>query len=383
MTIRVSIQQPALPAYRVPVFRELAAREGLAVTLHYAQQPDLANAEPDGFDARTIRQRVLHIGRQSFILIPVLWSLSGPSQADVLLAGWNTRSILLLPALLRARRRGVGTVVWGHGFSKAEGTGRRGLRDRVARHADAVVFYNHAAAAAFRERNPDHEGVFVAPNSLDQTEIQRVRDDWLGRPDELAAFRAEHRLGVSPADDPVALFVSRLHKENRADLLLRAAAQIEGLTVVIIGTGPDRPRLESLASELGIAERVRFPGAIYGEDAIAPWFLSSSVFVYPVNIGLSAMHALGYGLPVVTSDHIAGHNPEIEAVEHGVNGLLYADGSVDAMAGAIRSITGDDAERTAMSVAARRTVLERFNVPKMVDGLEAAIRHAAGRAGRR
>lgn len=106
------------------------------------------------------------------------------------------------------------------------------------------------------------------------------------------------------------------------------------------------------------------------------------MFVYPVNIGLSAMHALGYGLPVVTSDNIVGHNPEIEAVEHGVNSVLYADGDVDAMADAIREVAADEAKRSAMSEAARRTVLERFNIPKMVDGMEAAIRHAADRAGK-
>ena len=374
--IRVAIQQPALPAYRVPVFRELAAREGLATTFYYAEQPDLANAEPVGLNVRPIRQRTLRVGRQSAIFVPALWSLARPTVNDVLVASWNPRSILLSPALIRARRNGVGTVLWGHGFSKSEGSGRRGLRDRLARLADAVVFYNNPAAEAFRERNPSHGGVFVAPNSLDQTAIQQAREDWLGRPDDLAAFRAEHGLDGKP----VALFVSRLLEENRADLLLHAAAKTEGLVVAIIGKGPDRDRLEKIAADLGITPRVRFPGAIYGEGRIAPWFLSSSVFVYPVNIGLSAMHALGYGLPVVTSDNIAGHNPEIEAIEPGVNSLLYTDGDTDAMADAINEIIHSEAIRRAMSESARRTVLEKFNVPKMVDGLEAAIRHAAKRS---
>ncbi len=376
MTIRVAIQQPALPAYRVPVFRELSAREGIEPTLYYAEQPNLANAEPKGFNARRIRQRTVRVGGQSAILVPALWSLAGGETADVLVASWNSRSLLLMPALRRARRRGVGTVVWGHGFSKSEGTGRRGLRDRIAAAADAVLFYNHAAAAAFRERHPGHRGVFVAINSLDQTAIQTAREDWLSRPADLAAFRAEHGLDCGP----VALFVSRLLEENRVDLLLHAAAKIDGLTVAVVGKGPDRERLEGIARDLGIADRVRFAGAIYGEGKIAPWFLSSSVFVYPVNIGLSVMHAMGYGLPVVTSDNIAGHNPEIEAVEPGVNGLLYADGEIDSMADAIRSITDDDARRAEMADAARRTVLERFTVPKMVDGMVGAIRFAADRS---
>lgn len=376
MPIRVSIVQPALPAYRGAVFRELASRDGLLTTLHYAEQPNLANASPEGFDAVPIRQRTVRVGRQSVILVPSLLRLAKPAHSDVLVAPWNTRSVLLGPALSRARKRGVGTVVWGHGFSKRESAKRLAFRDSVATKADAAVFYNNAAAEAFRQRNPDYlargGGVFVAINSLDQTEIQRARTDWLGRETELAAFKSKHGLDAGP----VAIFVSRLLEENRVEMLLEATEKIDGLTAVVIGKGPDKARLESIADRLGISRRVRFPGAIYGEDAIAPWYLSSQVFVYPVNIGLSAMHALGYGVPIVTSDNIAGHNPEIEAVEDGVNAILYKDGDVSAMAEAIRALTGNPDKQLTFSEAARRTVTERFNVPKMVDGLEAAIRHA-------
>lgn len=385
MSIRVSLVQPALPAYRAAVFRELASRPGLGVTLRYATQPGLSNVEPDGFDAAPIAQRTVRVGRQSLILVPGLLPLASRARSDVLVAPWNTRSVLLGPALSLARRNGVGTVVWGHGFSKRESPRRLAMRDRLGLKADAVVFYNHAAADAFRARHPDLAergvGVFVAINSLDQSAIQAARADWLGRPADLAAFRVAN--GLPPEHDcesrPVAIFVSRLLEENRVDLLLEAAARVEGLTTVVIGKGPDRPRLESIAARLGIADRVQFPGAIYGEDAIAPWFLSAHVFVYPVNIGLSAMHALGYGVPIITSDDIASHNPEIEAVEDGVNAMLYKGGDVDAMADAIRALTGDRARQRAFGEAARATVMERFNVPTMVDGLEAAIRHAGAR----
>ena len=382
--IRVTLVQPALPAYRVPVFRELASREGVDLTVRYAAQPNLSNAEPDGFRAEPIAQRTLRVGRQSLIVVPELLRLAASRRCDVLLAPWNTRSVLLGPTLGRARRRGVGTVVWGHGFSKRESPKRLAMRDRAGCRADAVVFYNHAAADAFRARNAGYlergGGVFVAINSLDQTAIQAARADWLARPDDLAAFRASHALPDRSAGGSVAVFVSRLLEENRVDLLLEATARIPGLTTVVIGNGPDQARLESIADRLGITDRVRFPGAVYGEDRVAPWYLSSDVFVYPVNIGLSAMHALGYGVPIVTSDNIAGHNPEIEAVEHGSNALLYQDGDVDAMADAIRALTEDRETQRAFGAAARQTVLDRFNVPVMVDGLEAAIRHAHAHA---
>jgi len=376
VTIRASIVQPAMPAYRIPVFRTLAARDGIDLQLHYASQKHLGNAEAEGYKSTQIRARTLRIKGQSIVFVPTVWQLATRKNCDVLAMPWNTRWVLNSPALARARRRGVGTVVWGHGFSKRESPKRLALRDAVANKADSVVFYNNTAADAFRARNPGHAGVFVAINSLDQTEIQRARTDWLSRQSDLKAFKAEHGLDAGP----VAIFVSRLLEENRAEMLLEATSMIENLTAVIIGKGPDADRLKSITTKLGIEDRVRFPGAIYGEDSIAPWYVSSHVFVYPVNIGLSAMHALGYGVPIVTSDNIAGHNPEIEAVEDGSNAVLYKDGDIESMANAIRSLTGDTEKQRAYSEAARQTVVERFNVPKMVDGLEAAVRHAHERA---
>ena len=229
--------------------------DGIDLTLRYATQPDLANAAPVGFRAEPIRQTTLRIAGQSIIVVPELLSLADPRRCDVLLAPWNTRSLLLRPTLARARKRGVGTVVWGHGYSKQESPKRLAMRDAIACKADAVVFYNHGGADAFRARQPasldEGGGVFVAINSLDQTEIQRARDDWLGRPDDLAAFRAEQGLA---ADRPVAVFVSRLLAQNRAELLIEATAKLNErgvpLTTVIIGKGPHAESLERTVRQL-------------------------------------------------------------------------------------------------------------------------------------
>jgi glycosyltransferase involved in cell wall biosynthesis len=56
---------------------------------------------------------------------------------------------------------------------------------------------------------------------------------------------------------------------------------------------------------------------------LAPWFLSSSFFVYPTAIGLSLMHAYGYGLPVITHDNIHAHGPEFSVFENHKTGILY------------------------------------------------------------
>ena len=63
---------------------------------------------------------------------------------------------------------------------------------------------------------------------------------------------------------------------------------------------PELPALQSIAEELDVEQYVRWLGSIYDEAQLAPWFLTADAFVYPGAIGLSVLHAMGYGLPVVT-----------------------------------------------------------------------------------
>ena len=378
-TIRVAIQQPTLAKYRVPQYRELARRAGLEVEVLYGNRGDVPNADPEGFRATPVDFRKWHVGRH-----PVYWHAAQleavrPERADVAILSWDIHYASLPPALLRARKVGTPTVLWGHGYSKREGALKRRLRNRLGHLATALMVYNEAAAERLRGEGFDAERVFVALNSLDQAPMREQRRLWAERPDRLEAFRRENAL----TSGPVLLYVSRLEPRNRLDLLLEATARLRtsfpDLRLVIIGGGDDRRRLEGIAERLGIAPHVRFLGAVYDEDKLAPWFLSADLFVYPANIGLSLLHAFGYALPVVTSDDVEAQNPEIEALEHGVNGLFYAAGSVEDLTKTLARALGDREALHRMSAAAEATVRNRFNVETMADGMEAAIRYAAAR----
>ena len=382
-TIRVIIAQPALPKYRIPVFRELASRSGIELTVTYGSDKHLENTEAEGFTATPVRQRMIGRGRLHFFWDGSAIRNADPRRADVLVLGWNTRSLSLPIAAKKARKGGLGVVLWGHGFSKSEAGWRRRLRDKVGVLADSVMFYNRAAAARFGEVSGRNDDVFVALNTLDMRPIREAAAWWRERPGELEVFKAEH--GIK---GPMVLFVSRLLEDNKIDMLFEAAAGLGGelpdLKVAVVGGGPDRERLERRAQELGVAERVLMPGPVYEERELAAWFLASSVFCYPVNIGLSILHAMAYALPVVTSDDIPSHNPEIEALKDGENGLLYADGSVDDMAAKLKAVIADAELRARLGRDAERTALEEFTLERMVDGMESAIRLAWEKArGRR
>ena len=374
--LRLIVQQVALPKYRIPVFRELASRPGIDLAVVYAPNSRHVNAEPDGFEAIPREVRWLPGG---FMWHDAQLEICDPARADVVSLSWNSRFLSLGPALRRARRAGIGSVVWGHGFSKKQGALRGAMRRRLAGRADAAQFYTPGAAEAFVAEGFPRERTFVALNAIDQSPVRAARAALDADPARLGAFR--ERLGL--AGGPVLLFVSRLEPLNRLDLLLEAAARLRddhpGLRVLVVGDGADRARLEEITDRLALRDAVHFAGAVYGEDELAPYFASATAYVYPAHIGLSLLHAFGYALPVITDDGPM-HGPEIEALTDGENGLVYREGDLDGLVGKIRALLDDPGLRDRLGAGAERTVTERYSIATMVDGMVAAARFAAGRA---
>ena len=371
--IRVVLQQPALPKYRLPVFRALAERPDIDLHVVYGEVPGLANVAPDGFRGTFIPQKYLKVGSREAIFHSPQIHYASRKRADVLILTWNLHYVTLVPALTRAMVAGVRTILWGHGYSRDEAASRSFLRTSVGKMADALLFYGDRTANAFADAGWSRERLFVARNSLDQSAIAAARESWLSRPDDLAAFRRAQALGPGPT----LLFVSRLLPENRVDLLLAAQAKLVGkyptLSAVLIGDG-DTDSLRAQAASLGTESRVHFLGPIYDEHAIAPHFLTADAFVYPAKLGLSILHSFAYGLPLITSADPSAQMPERDALREGVNGLTYRDGDADDLARAIDEMLADPARRQRMADAALATSRDDYSVARMVDGFEAAIR---------
>lgn len=397
--IRVAFQQPSLAAYRVPFFRELANRSGIELTLRYGDRSGLTNVAADGFHAEAVPMTRKKIGA-----LPIYWhsaqtSVVSPEVADVAVLVWNPQYLSLLPALRLARKAGVATLLWGHGYSKREANWRRRLRYGVAGWADGVVFYDRTTADRAVERGwIPADKAFVAPNAIDgepiDAAVAEVTEGGLGH--DPVTFRRSDRVIRSLADfrrrneiDPerTLLFVSRLHADNRLDWAVRSLAELppglKDVALIIVGRGNDETvRLRRLADVSGVADRVKFLGPIYAESELARWFLSCRAFVYPSNIGLSLFHAMHYGVPAVTAAVPDVQNPEFFALDPGRNGVTF-DAPLDDPGGAVavanltaaltRLFTDDDYHRR-VAAGARRHVRDRQSLSAMVDGFERAIR---------
>jgi len=170
---------------------------------------------------------------------------------------------------------------------------------------------------------------------------------------------------------PVVGCIGRLDREKAHDTLLRALPQLEA-SVVLVGDGPERERLERLAEELGIVERVRFKG---WSDDPRRLLSSFSVFCLPSRPGtesfpLTVLEAMLAGLPVVAT----AVGSVAEAVLDGETGLLVPPDDPAALAAALRRLLAHRELAAAMGRRGQEVARERFTVDRMVDGYEQLYR---------
>src|SRR5439155_6672500 len=125
--------------------------------------------------------------------------------------------------------------------------------------------------------------------------------------------------------------------------------------------------LEARARQLGIGEHVRWLGSVFDEPELAPWFLSSRLLVHPSGIGLTLLHAFGYGLPVVTQDDASAQMPEFDAFVPGETGILYRSGNISDLVDAVCRCLSDDAARRRMARRAQQIARERYNIDQMTE----------------
>jgi glycosyltransferase involved in cell wall biosynthesis len=168
---------------------------------------------------------------------------------------------------------------------------------------------------------------------------------------------------------PLALALGRLHPNKGFDLLLEALAATRDITLWIAGDGPLRPRLERLATRLGINGRVCFLG--WRED-VPRLLATADLLVCPSlhePLGNVVIEAWSAGLPVVAT---ASDGPAA-LIRDGENGILVPlpgsrGGGPQALADAIERVCADPALRARLGEAGRRAYQAEFTEPIVVAG---------------
>lgn len=274
-----------------------------------------------------------------------------------------------------AERLGVPLVTTFHGFDATLSTAGFFaspawawyplLRRRLARRGDLFL----GASAFIRER-------LLAQGFP----AERTRVHYIGVDSGAISPRAVEE------EEPVILHVARLVEVKGTEFLIRGFAMI-ALThprarLVIIGDGPLRGRLERLARECGIAERVVFLGAL-PHAGVLGWMRRAALLALPSvrtgsgrveGLGMVVLEAAATGVPAIGSD-LGGIR---ETIVDGETGFLVPEREPAALAARMGELLADVGLRHRMGVAARRRVEREFDIVRQTVSLEALYDEVRG-----
>jgi glycosyltransferase involved in cell wall biosynthesis len=180
------------------------------------------------------------------------------------------------------------------------------------------------------------------------------------------------------AGQPIVLFVGRLVKYKGVDVLLEAMRGVPA-TAVLVGNGPERAALQRTAERAGVADRVRFLGAV-SPDELAALYRACDLFVLPSvtrqeAFGVVQIEAMACGKPVISTDLGTGTG---WVNQHGESGFVVAPRDADGLHDAIVRVLGDGALQETMGAAARHRARTIFGADRMVASVLALFREVVG-----
>lgn len=305
-------------------------------------------------------------------LLPLQAKLQFSLAALVAARRWKDRLVIVachpnlaLVARMCSSFSGAAYLVWCYGREVWEP-----LRPQVRwslRSAGMVAVPSRFTYSMLRETSGvNDERLTVVPLTLSPEIPFLPPQRSLRRPNVISVARLVPEHSYKGVDTLVTAWPRVLHVLPEAELL-------------VVGDGPDRKRLEHVASQLGLDERVHFCGRL--EDAeLARAYLEATLFALPVRttvgrqaggegFGLVFLEAAAAGLPVVAGN--GGAIPEV--VRDGETGLLVNPESPTEVADAIIRLLLDPVLAQKMGEAARRRVQEEFSYELFRERVEALI----------
>lgn len=343
--------------------RELARRGHEVTVLTSRSRPGLARAERvDGLNVyRAWMPSRTPAGWVAHALASVPLHLQHAAAADILHAQTFAMAPPAWPSRWRYGPPLVLSLHTSHFLVRARRRRWRPILRRIIASADALLAASREILDTALELHP-HPRAEVLLNAVD-TNVFRP-----GPERDSGASLWGGGAGVADSGRRDRLLVPRrLFPKNGVEYLVRALPRLareRDVQAVIVGEGPERPRLETLARELGIADRVRFAGS-RPHCEMPPILRAADLVLVPSLMeasSVAALEAMACGVPVAASR--VGGLPEIVDDEVGA---LFEPADPESLAATVARLLADEQGLRRRGEAARRRVVERFSLDRLVD----------------
>lgn len=362
--------------YRRRLFELLSYSDEIHFTIASDNQSESTGIEVADLYKSKIRWRFCAsktLLESRFYWHPQFMKLALEEKPDAIVAIGNPYVLTSWALLFWGKATSTPVLLWTHGLLGPEAGLRTYIRLYFYRLASALLLYGDHAKTLLANAGIDPHRMFVIYNSLDsENQEQYLREV---TPSDIHDFRSQ--IGILDGERAV-IFSGRLQTNKKLGALLDAVGILrtreQTVHVVFIGDGQEKSALAEQSDKLGIASQVHFLGESYDERFIATAFMASDLSVIPSGAGLSVMHALGYGVPVLLHDQPEKHFPEWEAIREGETGFFYRYGDTNDMANKIETALFPTPQKETMKERCLSMIRSRYNASAHSEAIISAVK---------
>jgi len=239
----------------------------------------------------------------------------------------NCLSTWVAAIVCKLRKKPV--VFWGHGLYGNEKKIKYFFRILFYKIADFHLIYGNRSRNLMLKSGFSENRIFTVYNSLNFHLHERFFSDVVK--EDLIKIRKE--LFPFSFNDPVLIFLGRLTKEKKVHYLIKAMKILNTkgrrYNCLIIGGGEEMQKIRDLIDSLKLQNSICLFGENYDETLNARFIMMADCCISPGNVGLTAIHCLSLGTPVITHGNLENQGPEVEVIIPGITGQYFKEDDIN------------------------------------------------------
>lgn len=272
--------------------------------------------------------------------------------------------ILILGKLLNKE-----IIGWTHGWY-----GREKLLKRIVKkvfyglHSKLLVYSDYAIKLMIQEGIAKDKMLCIA-NSLDSDKERIIRQ-------KLRHTNIYHSHFNNNA--PTIIYCGRIQKGKKLEQLIDSVKLLKeediNVNIVFVGKDVEGVNIIEYAYQKGLQKQVWMYGPCYDDNILGDLFYNAHLCVSPGNVGLTAIHALTFGCPVLTHNNFPYQGPEFEAIQPGITGEFFEQDNTTELKEKIKKwISVNNEKRENIRQQAYKEIDSKWNIHYQIEILRQVI----------
>ena len=286
-----------------------------------------------------------------------------------IIIGGDAYNITVWLILLLSWFQKKNVLIWTHGYYGREKWYIKWVKKIFFSFGDKILLYgNYAKGLLIKDKIASPDKLIVVYNSLNY-EMQLIERNKL-----IKEPLYQNHFGNNNSN---IIFIGRLTNSKRLEMIIEALyilkTQGENYNVTFIGVGESLGNLVNEVKRLNLNENVWFIGSCFEESVLAKMIYNADLCISPGNVGLTAIHSLMYGTPVITHDNFPFQGPEFEAIQNESTGLFFKQNDIASLTKTIKKWFLANLEREQIRLACYEIVDEKYNSRNQIEIMKSIL----------